>query len=91
MRSSSMWSLSALRRKTLAGLWLAAGLTFAGLNAQAQTPADGADPAQRDGYRYYDIGRTDAPRPQPTRAGLMLVGGGEWPREAFASETRNRG
>ncbi|WP_240635156.1 cyanophycinase [Lysobacter enzymogenes] len=84
MRSSSMWSLSALRRKTLAGLWLAAGLACATLGAYAQAPADGADPAQRDGYRYYQIGRLDAPRPQPTRAGLMLVGGGDWPREAFA-------
>jgi len=84
MRGSSMWSWSALRRKTLAGLWLAAGLACAGLNAYAQAPAAAGDPAQRDGYLYYDIGRLDAPRPQPTRAGLMLVGGGDWPREAFA-------
>ncbi|QCW28342.1 hypothetical protein FE772_24525 [Lysobacter enzymogenes] len=44
MRSSSMWSLSALRRKTLAGLWLAAGLACATLGAYAQAPAGGADP-----------------------------------------------
>lgn len=83
MRGSSMWSLSALRRKALAGLWLGAGLAAAHL-AYARAPSDAADPAQRDGYRYYEIGRPDAPRPQPTRAGLMLVGGGDWPREAFA-------
>lgn len=46
------------------------------------TPA--TDPSRRDGYRYFEIGDLSAPRPAPTRAGLMLVGGGEWPREAFA-------
>lgn len=46
------------------------------------TPA--SDPARRDGYRYYEIGDLSAPRPAPTQAGLMLVGGGDWPREAFA-------
>lgn len=84
MRSGSKWSLSSLRRAALARLWLAAGLACASLGLHAQAPAQTADPAQREGYRYYQIGRIDAPRPQPTRAGLMLVGGGDWPREAFA-------
>lgn len=35
------------------------------------------------GYRYFEIGDTHAPRPGPTRAGLMLVGGGDWPYDAF--------
>ncbi|MEH6422438.1 cyanophycinase [Pseudomonas sp. CGJS7] len=65
--------------------WAASGAVW------AQTPPapDAAtvapsDPAQRDGYRYYQIGDLSAPRPAPTQAGLMLVGGGDWPREAFA-------
>lgn len=91
MRSSSMWSFPVLRRRALAGLWLAAGLAAASLGAHAQAPADAADPAQREGYRYYQIGRIDAPRPQPTQAGLMLVGGGDWPREAFAWMARRAG
>ncbi|MGH8083171.1 MAG: hypothetical protein ACREP7_21510, partial [Lysobacter sp.] len=64
-------------------VWLCAS---AGVWAQAtDTPAQvSADPAQRDGYRYYEIGDPAMPRPAPTRAGLMLVGGGDWPREAFA-------
>jgi cyanophycinase len=47
------------------------------------TLAAAADPAQRDGYRYYEIGKVDAPAPGPRRAGLMLVGGGDWPYDAF--------
>ena len=37
----------------------------------------------RDGYRYYEIGDVAAKAPGKTQAGLMLVGGGEWPYDAF--------
>ncbi len=84
MPAASTWFCLALRRRALARLWLAAGLAAASLGAFARPPQQAPDPAQREGYRYYQIGRPDAPRPQPTQAGLMLVGGGDWPREAFA-------
>ena len=35
------------------------------------------------GYRYYEIGDLDAPRPQPAQAAMMLMGGGDWVPEAF--------
>ncbi len=35
------------------------------------------------GYRYFEIGDVRAPRPGATQAGLMLVGGGDWPYDAF--------
>jgi len=35
------------------------------------------------GYRYYEIGNLDAPRPQPTQAAMLLMGGGDWVPEAF--------
>lgn len=41
------------------------------------------DGAQRDGYRYYAIGDPAAVRPAEVEPGLLLAGGGEWPREAF--------
>src|SRR3546814_10893276 len=39
--------------------------------------------AEGDGYRYYAIGDLDAARPGPVEPGLMLVGGGKWPLDAF--------
>src|SRR3546814_1224582 len=39
--------------------------------------------AEGDGYRYYAIGDLDAARPGPVEPGLLLVGGGEWPLDAF--------
>jgi len=53
------------------------------VHAQDATPATPEETAQREGYRYYQIGDLAAPRPAPTQAGMMLVGGGDWPREAF--------
>ncbi|HYM87447.1 MAG TPA: cyanophycinase [Pseudoxanthomonas sp.] len=38
---------------------------------------------QQAGYRYYEIGDVHAQRPSPVAPGLMMVGGGEWPYEAF--------
>lgn len=34
-------------------------------------------------FDTYSIGELDAPRPGPTRAALLLLGGGDWPVEAF--------
>ncbi|MBW8807671.1 MAG: cyanophycinase [Lysobacter sp.] len=53
------------------------------VSAQETAPAPSAASAQREGYRYYQIGDLSAPRPASTQAGMMLVGGGDWPREAF--------
>src|SRR3546814_1313223 len=39
--------------------------------------------AEGDGYRYYAIGDLDAARPGPVEPVLLLVGGGEWPLDAF--------
>ncbi|MGH8028223.1 MAG: cyanophycinase, partial [Pseudoxanthomonas sp.] len=62
-------------------LWLcAAALAVLGLPASAR---DVTDTSQRQGYHYYQVGDLDAPRPAPTQPGLMLVGGGEWPYQAF--------
>ncbi|MGV8961191.1 MAG: cyanophycinase [Stenotrophomonas sp.] len=35
------------------------------------------------GYRYYEVGDLEAPRPGKTEAAMMLMGGGEWVPEAF--------
>lgn len=35
------------------------------------------------GYDYYEVGDLKAPRPRPTQLGLMMLGGGDWPYEAF--------
>jgi cyanophycinase len=45
--------------------------------------AQAGDGSQRDGYRYFEIGNVAAARPQPTSAGLLMVGGGDWPYDAF--------
>ena len=39
--------------------------------------------AARDGYEYYTIGDPAAATPGSVEPGLMLVGGGEWPYDAF--------
>lgn len=62
-----------LRRRFLAAL-TAFGGAMAALPAWARP---------RAGYAYYEIGDVNAPRPRPTRLGLMLLGGGDWPYEAF--------
>ncbi|UJB18815.1 cyanophycinase [Lysobacter capsici] len=82
MQGSSRWCGGAM---ALMLAWLcASGSAAAQVPATAPANAVPADDAQRDGYRYYQIGDLAAPRPAPTRAGMMLVGGGDWPREAFA-------
>jgi beta-aspartyl-peptidase (threonine type) len=57
---------------------LALGLALTGANALAG-PA-----AARDGYEYYQVGDLTAARPGATEPALLLMGGGEWPHQAFA-------
>ena len=69
------------RNARLACFWVcAAMLAVFSLQAVARTVADAS---QREGYRYYEIGDMQAPRPAATQPGLMLVGGGDWPYDAF--------
>jgi cyanophycinase len=50
----------------------------------AAIAADRVDPAAvRDGYEYYVIGDPAAATPGKVEPGLLLVGGGEWPHDAF--------
>ncbi len=64
----------------LSGLLFGLALLGGGVaGALAKSP----DAAQRAGYRYYEIGDLQAPRPAAVQPGLMMVGGGEWPYEAF--------
>jgi cyanophycinase len=50
------------------------------------SPAHAAPPrpaAASGAYQYYSIGNVDAATPGKIEPGLMLVGGGEWPYDAF--------
>jgi cyanophycinase-like exopeptidase len=68
--------------KTLCGL-VAVILAWSwGSAAAAQKP-----PA----YAYYEIGDVAAPTPAATRQAMMLMGGGEWPRDAFRWFTERAG
>ena len=51
-----------------------------GLAACATAPAQ---PPASPGYVEYAIGNPSTPTPGPVQPGLMLVGGGEWPYDAF--------
>ncbi|MET1162808.1 MAG: cyanophycinase, partial [Pseudoxanthomonas sp.] len=65
----------------LTWLWMCvAALGLCAIDASAKSVAD---KAQRAGYKYFEIGDLQARRPAPTQPGLMLVGGGEWPYDAF--------
>ena len=64
--------------------WLcAAMLGVFGLQAAHASARTAPDASQRQGYHYYEVGDLEAPRPAATQAGLMLVGGGDWPHDAF--------
>lgn len=52
----------------------------AALGGAAATPA-WARP--NPGYDYYEVGDLKAARPRPTQLGLMMLGGGDWPYDAF--------
>jgi beta-aspartyl-peptidase (threonine type) len=62
------------------GAMLASLLLFASLAACAATPPRPA--ATGVGYVEYDIGDPSVAATGPVQPGLMLVGGGEWPRDA---------
>ncbi|MBC7990646.1 MAG: cyanophycinase [Luteimonas sp.] len=53
----------------------------------SESPAARAAPPEaataHGAYEYYAIGDLKATRPEKTEPGLMLVGGGEWPYDAF--------
>jgi beta-aspartyl-peptidase (threonine type) len=74
-------SLARLPSRLLAGVILAACLLPGAVIAAAT--ASPAPIAEGDGYRYYAIGDLAAARPGPVEPGLMLVGGGQWPYDAF--------
>jgi cyanophycinase len=61
----------------------AAMLVIFGLQAASVSARTAPDASQRKGYHYYEVGDLAAPRPVATRPGLMLVGGGDWPYDAF--------
>lgn len=62
---------------------MAAASMVAAVQAKCATP----DP----GYAYYEIGNTKAPRPSRPERGLLLVGGGDWNRDAFHCFARMTG
>lgn len=57
---------------------MAAALSAAG-GAMAQSSRGISQP----GYRYFEVGNLDAPRPGKTQPAMMLMGGGDWVPEAF--------
>jgi len=62
-----------------AGLALVSMLLGMAGTAFAATGGSLSDP----GYRYYEVGDLEAPRPGQTQAAMMLMGGGDWVPEAF--------
>ncbi|HVI58165.1 MAG TPA: cyanophycinase [Luteimonas sp.] len=52
---------------------------FAACLLAGAAPAKEASP----GYAHYAVGDPAAPRPGKVEPGLLLVGGGDWPRDAF--------
>lgn len=60
---------------------LACTVVFGASSATAKSPDAGG---ARVGYEYYRIGDPGTARPGDTEPALMLMGGGEWPHQAFA-------
>lgn len=58
-------------------------LTALALGMAGAASADGVRSLSAPGYRYYEVGNLDAPRPGNTEAAMMLMGGGDWVPEAF--------
>ncbi len=78
----------ALSRFTVAALLgvalcMAGGALAASPGSALPGPASAASASARTGYQYYAIGDLDVATPARVEPGLMLVGGGEWPYEAF--------
>jgi len=67
--------------RILAARWLALWVYAFSMPIFAD-PASGPD-ATGPGYEYYAIGDTAAPTPGTVGPGIALMGGGDWPREAF--------
>lgn len=68
--------------------WVAIGLALAlACVAAVARPAT----SQRVGYQYFEIGDVQASRPGQLQPGLMMVGGGDWPYEAFRWMTARAG
>lgn len=67
--------------------WISAIAVAAALITPLAARADGAKSAGPDatgpGYEYYVIGDVNAPTPGKTGPGIALMGGGDWPLEAF--------
>src|SRR4051794_9817096 len=84
MTSTPQLSLRRSGNARRACFWLcAAALAVFSLQAAYAPARTAPDASQREGYHYYEVGDLDAPRPAATRPGLMLVGGGDWPYDAF--------
>ncbi|HZW18922.1 MAG TPA: hypothetical protein VFF71_08980, partial [Luteimonas sp.] len=75
--------LSAFLVRGRTRLFFSGAVLAACLLSGVAVAASPAPVAEGDGYRYYAIGDLAAARPGPVEPGLMLVGGGEWPYDAF--------
>ncbi|MCQ4167450.1 cyanophycinase [Tahibacter harae] len=69
-------------RSSLMG-FLHSALLCVGLIGSGAALADAPAPAAREGYQYFEIGDVAKAAPGKTAPGLMLVGGGDWPYDAF--------
>jgi cyanophycinase len=75
-------------------LLLASALALFGCSAPGglARPGSSATGAQvHDGYTYYRTGDLAAPTPGTRSMGLMLMGGGDWPEDAFRWLVRKAG
>src|SRR5690606_33074369 len=82
-RMSLFAKLSAFLVRGRTRLFFSGAVLAACLLSGVAVAASPAPVAEGDGYRYYAIGDLAAARPGPVEPGLMLVGGGEWPYDAF--------
>lgn len=65
------------------GLLLAAALALCACLGRGGSTRAPAQAEVHDGYTYYRTGDLTAPTPAPRSMGLMLMGGGDWPEDAF--------
>lgn len=76
--------MTCLRLATLLlGIALVGPFALAAQEAKEAPVGQATDGSQRDGYRYFEIGDVHAARPGKTQAGLLMVGGGDWPYDGF--------
>jgi len=74
----------------LSAVAMAAALLLPLTALAADAPAKGPD-AVGPGYEYYVIGDITAPTPGKTGPLLALMGGGDWPLEAFHQFVKQSG